>query len=64
LASEQKIRELCEQVCRCEDDAQGIFLLAHLRLLIYDYIENLPDQALALPSELDAGSKVKIDKAA
>lgn len=32
---------------------QSVFLLAHLRLLIHDYIENLPDKVLAFPSVVD-----------
>jgi hypothetical protein len=59
LANDKKIRELCEQICACEDDAQSILLLAHLKLLIHDFIENLPGRVLAFPSEGDANSKLK-----
>jgi hypothetical protein len=41
LEQEQKIREVCEQGRMCEDEAQSIFLLAHLKLLsctrVYSY---------------------------
>ena len=53
LAQEQAIRELCEQVCMCEDDAQCILLLAHLKLLTHDYIQNLPDKVLNYPSGVE-----------
>jgi hypothetical protein len=59
LEREQKIRELCAQVRMCKYEAQRIFLLAHLKLLIHDYIENPPDKVLAFPSVVDANSKVK-----
>lgn len=59
LEQEQKIRELCGQVRMCEDESQSVFLLAQLKLLIHDYIENLPDKVLAFPSVVDANSKVK-----
>lgn len=53
LAQEQSIRELCERVCICEDDAQCIHLLAHLKLLTRDYIQNLPDKVLNFPSGVE-----------
>lgn len=41
LASDTQIRELCEQLSVCKDDAQSVILVEQLRILIHEHIEAL-----------------------
>jgi hypothetical protein len=57
LATDQQIRELCEQLRLCKDDAECIALLSELRLSIHEYIENLPDKVLGFPLAVNPKDK-------
>ena len=47
---EGRIRELCENIIACQDDAQAIVLAQELRSALHQRIEELRIKVAALPS--------------
>jgi hypothetical protein len=59
VANGTQIRELCEQLLLCKDDAQCVILVAQLRLLLHEHLQDLRNKVLvhaATVSEIEKAS--------
>lgn len=59
MANDTQIRDLCEQLLACKDDAQCVVLVAQLRLLLHEHLQDLRNKVLvhaATVSEIEKAS--------
>ena len=59
MANDTQIRDLCEQLLVCKDDAQCVVLVAQLRLLLHEHLQDLRNKLLvhaAIVSEIEKAS--------
>ncbi len=58
MANDTQIRDLCEQLLVCKDDAQCVVLVAQLRLLLHEHLQDLRNRLL-----VHAATVCEIEKA-
>lgn len=59
VANDTQIRDLCEQLLVCKDDAQSVVLVAQLRLLLHEHLQDLRNKLMvhaATVSEIEKAS--------
>lgn len=59
MANDTQIRDLCDQLLVCEDDAQCVMLVAQLRLLLHEHLQDLRNKLMvhvATVSEIEKAS--------
>jgi hypothetical protein len=59
VANDTQIRDLCEQLLVCKDDAQCVMLVTRLRLLLHEHLQDLRNKFMvhaATVSEIEKAS--------
>lgn len=59
VANDTQIRDLCEQLLVCKDDAQCVMLVTRLRLLLHEHLQDLRSKLMvhaATVSEIEKAS--------